>query len=743
MRKPRWISPSGVSHTARYQFGLAALALLALPAHFAYAQWQEHGIPVYTHDGQSRPAAISDGLGGAIIVTEDQRPTIQGIFAQRISGPGMPLWNPSGVPVGTAGNGQYVPALVGDGVGGAYVAWQDNRYVTIGVGSSIYVQHLDASGQPLWVLNGIRVNVSTSGQSGVAIVGDGAGGAIVCWLDYPSNLAQVVAQRLSSAGALLWGAGVPLTTDLGAEGQLAAVEDGVGGMVVAWAEHRGQADDIFAQRISANGLIQWGPGGVGVCTDPGDQMAPRIAPDNAGGAYIAWSDSRGPVHQVFAQHADANGASTWAVNGILPSAVGGRMEEPALCPDGTGGLAIAWTDWRNGDPDIYAQRLDGDGARLWGPQDLALCSARATQSKAILMASASGGVLAAWQDFRQADPDIYAQRFDLTGAPQWSTDGVALGTTNLNAGPSWLVQDESGGAILGWLRNQAEFSQRILADGSPGYFLSLHAMLESVNDEPNDQGSWVQLEVTAALGDVSKISPNVMGYGVWRRALAATAQTATIASPSAGIGGVVEAARIPGSILSAAQAAAAGFPLGSWESLGLYPATQSGSYTFLAPTHEDSTVDGIAQDVFVVSVHTTNPLAFTVSEPESGYSVDNLAPPIPTPFAATFGSSSNVLHWAASRVRDLGGYRLYRGAGSDFVPSSSNLIAATRDTGFVDIPGATYYKLAAIDIHGNLGRFAVVSPDQPTATLALSSASMRRRTTFVWSGTWRAARDPA
>jgi len=45
-------------------------------------------------------------------------------------------------------------------------------------------------------------------------------------------------------------------------------------------------------------------------------------------------------------------------------------------------------------------------------------------------------------------------------------------------------------------------------------------------------------------------------------------------------------------------------------------------------------------------------------------------------------------------------------------------VTATRDTGFVDAPGPVYYKLAALDIHSNVSRYALVSPELPVATLA-------------------------
>ncbi|MBI5708950.1 MAG: T9SS type A sorting domain-containing protein [Candidatus Eisenbacteria bacterium] len=59
---------------------------------------------------------------------------------------------------------------------------------------------------------------------------------------------------------------------------------------------------------------------------------------------------------------------------------------------------------------------------------------------------------------------------------------------------------------------------------------------------------------------------------------------------------------------------------------------------------------------------------------------------------------------------------------------------AGHDTGFVDIPGDFCYKLAAVDVHGNLSRYALVSPSAPTATLAslVSVNAQHDRVRLVW-----------
>ena len=99
------------------------------------------------------------------------------------------------------------------------------------------------------------------------------------------------------------------------------------------------------------------------------------------------------------------------------------------------------------------------------------------------------------------------------------------------------------------------------------------------------------------------------------------------------------------------------------------------------------------------------------SAPDSGYSVDNLPPVAPAPFTGNFSAGATHLHWGENREPDLAGYRLYRGSSAGFVPGPGNLIAAKPDTGYSDAgPAGNYYRLSAVDIHGNESGFALLTP---------------------------------
>ena len=79
---------------------------------------------------------------------------------------------------------------------------------------------------------------------------------------------------------------VPLCTATGNQYSPTSVSDGAGGAIVAWYDSRSGTYDIYAQWISAGGTVQWAANGVALCSATGEQQNPRIASDGAGGAIV-------------------------------------------------------------------------------------------------------------------------------------------------------------------------------------------------------------------------------------------------------------------------------------------------------------------------------------------------------------------------------------------------------------------------------------------------------------------------
>ena len=66
-----------------------------------------------------------------------------------------------------------------------------------------------------------------------------------------------------------------------------------------------------------------------------------------------------------------------------------------------------------------------------------------------------------------------------------------------------------------------------------------------------------------------------------------------------------------------------------WEQIGTMDAQGFENYGFSAPTISDSSSSGIFWSKFLVVAHTPDDDVYFVSDPDSGYSVDNIAPTAP------------------------------------------------------------------------------------------------------------------
>jgi hypothetical protein len=406
-------------------------------------QWTENGVPICTAlYNQERLTIVSDGYGGAIITWQDERSGNYDIYAQRVDASGNVLWTKDGVAICTASYSQWFPAIASDGYGGAIITWRDERtywYV------DIYAQRVDASGKVLWWKDGVPICTASGGQYNPAIVSDGYGGAIITWKDERSGMYSddIYAQRVDASGVTQWTAnGVPICTASYDQWYPTIVSDDYGGAIITWQDHRSDSWDIYAQRVDASGNVPWTKNGVPICTasgEQGDHYNPKglaIVSDGSGGAIITWMDERssGSWWDIYAQRVDASGAVQWTIDGVAICTASNEQQYPTIVSDGYGGAIITWQDYRDGsyyiyNYDIYAQRVDASGVTQWTANGVPICTAsngqEPTQEWPTIVSDGYGGAIITWQDKRGGNYDIYAQRVFSDGS--LSGPGVLMG----------------------------------------------------------------------------------------------------------------------------------------------------------------------------------------------------------------------------------------------------------------------------------------------------------------------------
>lgn len=287
---------------------------------------------------------------------------------------------------------------------------------------------------------------------------------------------------------------------------------------------------------------------------------------------------------------------------------------------------------------------------------------------------------------------------DATGAVTIRDGDAVLGVAPLVSGVATLVRAD---LALGAHPLSAIYpgDSLTLRDTSAVVTHTVQRLLPTivaVRDVPNDQGGRVTLTWRFRLD-----RPDlriVTGYRIWRRVPPPTAERA-----AAGAFRVLRSA---------------GAQETFWEAVADLPAAQRISYGYTAATTQDSMASGNPFTAFLVQALTADPWVFFDSAPDSGYSIDNLAPPMPAPFAVTYGVSANRLHWTSSLAPDLQAFHVHRGGNATFEATPANRIAITTDTTLTDAPGSAYYKLIAVDVHGNRSLAATASPQVPVGVLA-------------------------
>jgi len=720
--------------TRALRITLLLTILTLVPLSEVSAAWVENGVAVSAAPGAQRsPMIVSDGAGGAIVAWSDQRDgAFDDIYLQRLDGSGNELWTHDGVAICTAAGQQSEPRIVTDGAGGAIVVWLDAR----GASTDIYAQRVDALGVAQWTSDGVAVCTASNTQDQLVATDDGLGGVIVAWTDRRSIITgrDIFAQRLDSSGSRLWTVnGVAMCSLANIQYYPDIVSDGMGEAIVVWQDVRsGSSYDIYAQRVNSLGNVQWTTSGVAISTAANNQDEPHLVSVSTGGAIISWHDYRaGAEWDVYAQRVNLGGTAQWTADGVAISTASSTQRWTDIASDGADGAIITWLDYRDGHYDVYAQRVSFSGSPLWTMDGVAVSTSTEAENSARIVSDGAGGAVITWT--RGSVSDVYAQRIDAAGSSMWTANGAPVSIVSNSQYAPELISDGAGGVIIVFWDLHASsldvYAQRI--ENRYGYWGRPEPDITSAADYATDQGGSVVLNWKASERDVLN-QQLVTHYSIWRATDAVA--VASMTAPGADTR-FVQATDIgpdfEGSAYRVERTSTVDY---YWEWMSNQYAAYAAGYSEVVATRADSVAGNPAVHYFQVIAHTFEPFTFWPSQPDSGYSVDNLAPAAPLALTAQRVVADVELDWTPSEANeeDFLEYAVYRSESSGFPTVPSYFLANTPDTLWTDtmaeLTKRYYYVVCAVDIHNNLSvpsNEATVDPvltgigDRPPAATSL------------------------
>ena len=379
------------------------------------------------------------------------------LSAGAVFGQGHTLWQDGGVQLsGSITDAE--PVATSDSAGGATVVWAGMWP------DGTHAQRIDGTGVPLWAENGVLLCDST-GDGTLGVTSDGEHGVIAVW----SNSGRPFAvQRVSAEGVPLWGS-YGLTLRLPAYHLVdipALVHDGHGGAIVAWIARPWDSDlldTLIACRVDGAGNKKWE---TVVSIDTLEDVPPHLCPDGLGGVIIAWSNYSGSVH---VQRVDSAGVAGWGSAGVLACTLSVPQGERACVAAGESLFVVGWFCGGNGAWQHRAQMLDLAGRQLWGLAGAPISGVFNSTSSAVgLSASRRGQSVWLWSENLAGTCDFFAQKLDSAGSRSWDTIGVLVGSSDTSQGGLSATVDDRGGAIGAWPlyhQNWDIYAQRVDSAG--------------------------------------------------------------------------------------------------------------------------------------------------------------------------------------------------------------------------------------------------------------------------------------
>ncbi len=195
----------------------------------------------------------------------------------------------------------------------------------------------------------------------------------------------------------------------------------------------------------------------------GAQYNQCVVPDNEGGCFVVWQDTRlaDNLDQIVAQHFDSLGNPSWQENGIYLAPTANVQRYVQAFGDGNGGLITLWADHRDSigptsrNVDLWGQRVDKSGTLQWGNLGKLLVGEKGEQNIPLTISNGKDGFILAWKDGGDVpsgrQSGYWMQRFDVAGNEQWTKGGHMIHQVSnvFSSSRQWtMCSDGTNGAIL-------------------------------------------------------------------------------------------------------------------------------------------------------------------------------------------------------------------------------------------------------------------------------------------------------
>jgi hypothetical protein len=432
--------------------------------------------------GQGTSHIRAKGANNIYLVWEDNRDGNWDIYFANSTDGGNTFSSNKKINDDGSGVSQYNPFIAIDIVGNIYITWDDRRNSN----PDIYFANSTDNGVTFSVNKRVNDDVSSTTQNAVSMALDNTGTIYIAWQDNRNGNYDIYYANSTDQGNT-FSTNKKLNDDLkeAIQYKSAIAVDDAGNIYIVWQDERNGDSDIYFACSSSGGTNFSVNKKINDDVGAAEQAGPSIAVDNFGNVYIVWYDWRnGDTDIYFANSSDWG--NTFSTNKIVnDDGIGEWQDSPSITVDNAGYIYIAWSDYRNGNWDIYFTNSTDFGNTFSTNKKVNDDLAGASHSDSSITALDTGKLYIAWRDSRDGNSDIYFAN---------STDGGNTFSPNKKVNddvgskqqrnPS-LAVDSAGNVYIAWYDERNGDSDIYFANSTNG------GNTFSANKKVNDDGSSV------------------------------------------------------------------------------------------------------------------------------------------------------------------------------------------------------------------------------------------------------------
>jgi prepilin-type N-terminal cleavage/methylation domain-containing protein len=309
----------------------------------------------------------------------------------------------------SAGNKSFCFRLTDQGNSSA-ITYEKYAIVSIKGDENIFVRAINDSGNFSWFAKRVNSDTGNSHQVNPVIVlteNFGAATSAVAWEDDRNGNSDIYLQILDEYGLRQFSSDLQISTSSAHDYSPDLAFDAVDGLYVAWTKYD-TSRDIYLSKFDFGGNLLLGP--IALKNSSNEEYFPKIAFDDSGNLYLSYTEEISGIKKIVIAKYDALLFQLWEKNPNIDGMTYNQFSGNLGIYNSA--IYVIWNDDRNGNKDIFSQKLDSSGDPLWTSDvKINIGLDYADQIDPKLLVRSSLQAIGIWSDERDGRNEIYASEF--------------------------------------------------------------------------------------------------------------------------------------------------------------------------------------------------------------------------------------------------------------------------------------------------------------------------------------------